>query len=72
MLAAAKPLAAMTLLNSALVMDGSADPPGDRIDVSLFFQKSEQAATIRVRPYLVTGQHNEHALRSQSARPKQS
>ena len=47
-----------TLLRCDLSPDGSVDPPGDRIDLSVFLLPSDKEVTIEVRPFLVSGERN--------------
>jgi esterase/lipase superfamily enzyme len=54
---------AATLLRCELSLDGSVDPPGDRIDLSLFLVPGEKEVTVEVRPFLVSGDHNSHIER---------
>jgi esterase/lipase superfamily enzyme len=49
-----------TILRCELAVDGSVDPPGDRIDLSVFLMPREKEVTIEVRPFLVSGDHNVH------------
>lgn len=43
-----------TLVDCQLVLDGSSDPPGDRIDCEVFFAAQEDRAELVVRAYLVS------------------
>ncbi len=49
---------AATLLRCELAPDGSVDPPGDRIDLSVFLLPNEKEVTVELRPFLVLGEHN--------------
>jgi alpha/beta hydrolase family protein DUF900 len=48
---------AATLARLDLAIDGSADPPGDRIDVSLFLGPAEKQATLQLRALEVFGEN---------------
>ena len=49
---------AARLLESDVVLDGSVEPPGDRIDLLLFLATDEQEVTVEIRPYAFTGEDN--------------
>lgn len=54
-----------TIVDLRLVPDGSADPPGDRIDVSLLFAPGETKGTCEVRAYIIgEGKHEVWPVRS--------
>ncbi len=56
-----------SIVNLLLVPDGSADPPGDRIDVSLLFGPGETAGTCEVRAYTLGSDRFEtRAIRSRN------
>lgn len=44
-----------SLLKMSLVLDGSADPPGDRLDFKVLFEKEEAELLIEIRPFLLRG-----------------
>ncbi len=50
---------AATLESMTLVMDGSAKPPGDRLDYSIRFEAEETELELIVRGFLVSGARNE-------------
>ena len=55
------------IVNLMLVPDGSADPPGDRIDVSLLFGPEETKGTCEVRAFILgEGKHDTHAVASRN------
>lgn len=56
-------LAGGELVEVSLVPDGSADPPGDRIDVSLVLEAGDSAAKVQVRALLVTPDNEEGVAR---------
>ena len=56
-------LLAGELVDVSLVPDGSADPPGDRIDVSLMLEAGDSAAKLQVRALLVTPDTEEGVTR---------
>ncbi len=49
------PLLAASLLDLRLVTDGSVDPPGDRLDVTVAFGPGEAQVRLQVQAMLVTG-----------------
>jgi esterase/lipase superfamily enzyme len=56
---------ATTITSVRLVPDGSSDPPGDRLDVSLLLAPNEQEAICEIRAYTVaTDRHGITAVRS--------
>lgn len=52
-------LDAAALRQMDLVTDGSANPPGDRIDLEVYFAPNERGLRLEVRAYLVSGRSNE-------------
>ncbi len=54
---------AATLVDVRLVMDGSADPPGDKLDIRLLLSPEEPNITLEVRAFLISGEDKSVATR---------
>jgi esterase/lipase superfamily enzyme len=52
-----------TLIDVRVVMDGSADPPGDRLDVSLILSENAPALTLELRAFSIAEEDNSQATR---------
>ena len=58
------PLATGSVVSQiALVTDGSAEPPGDRIDLTILFEQGETEIEVLVRGFVISGKQNEIATR---------
>src|SRR5262249_51430264 len=53
---------AASLINLELTPDGSADPPGDRLEFTPVFSPAEKDASIEVRAYIVSADRKRSTL----------
>ncbi|MDA8564073.1 hypothetical protein N9L06_06435 [Mariniblastus sp.] len=56
-----EPVTTTDLIRISLVTDGSADPPGDRIDLAIRFDSDATELEILVRGFVISGESNEFA-----------